>query len=358
MNKKKIVFVIASLKGGGAERVITEIANYWNKNKKNIYVITFDKSTTGDYLLEEGITLINQNTVYSKYGLFNYFININRIFWLRRKIIDTETSIVISFITSTNIITILATIFLPIRIIISERTDPSKNNEIGFFVKVLRLIFYRFANAIIVQNNFIKNWFNNRFFHKVYVIPNPIRDLIPIENSKENIIVSFGRLSEEKGFEILIRAFSLICTKLPSWKVYIFGDGQQKNILLDLIKTNNLDNFIFIKNRTENIEFWLSKAKVVVQPSLYEGMPNIILEAMSLGSVVIASSTGAEHVIKHKENGLIFPVKDFRKLSQIIYELTSNDAFQLYLSKNAIKISSIYSRKRIMLLWDNLLNKL
>ena len=351
-----IVLVIASLRGGGAERVLVDIANYWNKTNKKVFIITFDNDDSLNlYKHDTGVDIINQNTIYSKYFFINFLINLKRIFWLRKKIKEINPANLISFITTTNILCIIASAFLPLHLIVSERTDPSKNNEIGIFVKILRLIFYRFSNAIIVQNEVIKKWFTDKYFNNVYVIPNSIRLLKPQFNDKENLIVSFGRLSEEKGFEFLIKAFSLLVSKLPNWKIFIFGDGLQKNYLLTLINDLSLENNIFLFKRTDEVEYWLSKAKFVVQPSLYEGMPNIILEAMSLGSVVIASSTGAEQVIKNKENGLIFPVKDYFKLSDIIYSLSFNEEYINFLSRNAIKIGNVYSQNKIMSLWDKVI---
>lgn len=356
MRNNKIVLVIASLRGGGAERVLVDMANYWNSDNKKVFIITFDGDNDQNfYKLDKGITLINQNTVYSKNYAKNFFINLKRIFWLRKKIKEINSASIISFITSTNILCIISAAFLPVRLIVSERTDPSKNNEIGIFVKILRLIFYHFSHSIIVQNEVIKKWFNDKYFQNVFVIPNSIRLLKPHFNEKENLIVSFGRLSEEKGFDVLINAFNLIVSKMPNWKIFIFGDGVLKNNLLTLINDLGLENNIFIFNRTDDVEYWLSKAKFVVQPSLYEGMPNIILESMSLGSVVIASSTGAEQVIKNKENGLVFPVKDYVKLSEIIYNLSLNENYINSMSSNASKIRDVYSQGKIMLLWNKVI---
>lgn len=357
MINNKVVLVIASLRGGGAERVIVDMANYWNSENKKVFIITFDGDNHQNlYKLDEGVTLINQNTVYSNNSAINFFINLKRIFWLRKKFIEINSANIISFITTTNIISIISAAFLPVRLIVSERTDPSKNNEIGFFVKILRLIFYHFSHLIIVQNEVIKKWFYDHYFKNVFVIPNSIRLLKPQFNEKENLIVSFGRLSEEKGFDVLINAFNLIVSKMSNWKVFIFGDGGLKNNLQSLINELGLEKNIFIFKRTDDIEYWLSKAKFVVQPSLYEGMPNIILESMSLGSVVIASSTGAEQLIKNKENGLVFPVKDYVKLSEIIYNLSLNENYINSMSSNAIKIVDVYSQDKIMLLWNKVIN--
>jgi GalNAc-alpha-(1->4)-GalNAc-alpha-(1->3)-diNAcBac-PP-undecaprenol alpha-1,4-N-acetyl-D-galactosaminyltransferase len=356
VDNNKIVLVIASLRGGGAERVLVDMANYWQVNKKKVFVITFDSYITPySYKLEKGVTLINQNTVYSRYSHLNFLLNLKRIIWLRKKFKEINATNIISFITSTNIICIVASLCLPSRLIVSERTDPSKNNEIGITVKILRQIFYRFSYAIVVQNEVIKEWFTTKFFRNVNVIPNSVRSLNPCVNNKENLIVSFGRLSEEKGFEILIKAFNQIVFKLPNWKIFIFGDGTHKNKLISLINNLGLEKNVFIYNRTDNIEYWLSKAKFVVQPSLYEGMPNIILESMSLGSLVIASSTGAEQVINDKVDGIIFPVKDYIKLSEIIYNLSNDESKVKFMSRNAIKIRDVYSQNKIMLLWNNVM---
>ena len=356
MENNKIILVIASLRGGGAERVLVEMANYWNLNNKKVFVIIFDNNIDqNSYKLSEGVTLLNQNTVYSKHRLLNFFINFKRIFWLRKKFKEIKSNHIISFITSTNIICVIAAVFLPFRLILSERTDPSKNKEIGIFVKLLRLVFYRFSYAIVVQNDVIKIWFTHNFFHKVFVIPNSIRSLNPHTNEKQNLIVSFGRLSEEKGFEILIKAFNLVVSKMSDWKVFIFGDGPQKKKLNSLIIELGLENNIFIYQRTDDVEYWISISKFVVQPSLYEGMPNIILESMSLGSVVVASSTGAEQIIKDKYDGIIFPVNDYLTLSEIIYNLSINEDHLEIMGRNAVKIIDFYSQNRIMSLWNNLI---
>ncbi len=251
----KIAFIISSLGSGGAERVLSLMANYWAQKNYSIIVITLDNSIPF-YLLEDRIKLEPLSLLKNSVSVFSAIANnIARIKIITRKLIEIDPDIVISFMTETNILSTISCKIINKPIIIAERISYD-------FLKSrvwvsLRKLVYRFSNALIVQTRYDKEKYNR--LSNTFVINNPLnfKNIIRNDTRDEKIILAVGRLNRQKGFDRLIKAFSHLDKK--DWKLAIIGEGCERSNLEKLIYDLKLEDYISMPGRTKAIEKWYQK---------------------------------------------------------------------------------------------------
>src|SRR3990167_7810563 len=171
---KRIVFVISSLGGGGAERVISTLANYFASKKYQVTVVTFYPKKFDWYQLSKRVKriVVGQVKINNKFDIIkNYFYKITQ---LRKTFIDINPDIIISFITEVNVTTLIASFGLGIKVIVSERVDPKMHREILLIWKWLRRLTYPLSSYLVVQTVATARYFSKFFGSKVVVIPNSV----------------------------------------------------------------------------------------------------------------------------------------------------------------------------------------
>ncbi len=348
----KITFVISSLGSGGAERVLSILANKL-VNNHNVTIITFANNESF-YPLNNKIKHIKLNLLKESKNIFQSFVNsFKRIVILTKTIKQENPDIVITFMTQTNILAIIASKIARKKIIISERTVYDFYNS--KILNLVRKLIYPFSDMLITQTNADKKNYN--FLKNVFVIYNPIE----IKNSnlnvkKEKIIFGVGRLDKQKGFDTLIKVFSQI--KKDDWKLIIAGDGQERNNLENLIKKLQVKNIELI-GKTKEIFKWYEKASIFVLSSKKEGFPNVLIEAMSCGCASIAFDCpyGPGEIIEDGINGILVENQNQQKLQEAIEKLIENKDLRERLSKEAIKVRDKYSIEKIIKEWENIIYK-
>ena len=201
----RILLVIGAFSSGGAERVMSHLANYFAENDDEVTLVAI-KEKKPFYALNEKVKLING--VKGK----NPFVE---IFNLRRNIKKSKPEIILSFLVQINIATIVAAIGLKIPVVVSERNDPNQMPaEKGR--KLLRAFIYPLASGFVFQTEQAMNYFGEKVKNKSIVIPNPIfmniKPTSPENRTKE--IVSVGRLAPQKNHKHIILAFKKLANKL------------------------------------------------------------------------------------------------------------------------------------------------
>ncbi|HMC00860.1 MAG TPA: glycosyltransferase family 4 protein [Flavobacteriaceae bacterium] len=360
MERKRIVFIIPSLTAGGAERVVTILAN----NLVGIYDVEIIQLYNNKpfYHLDGKVSLQYCKKNYNSNS--NWFKSIfNHIYMIRRVCSFTKDhDIVIGFTTTCNVYAIIASKFSQIPCIISERINPKYSVE-NWFWNFIRKRTYPKSDKVIVQTNDVKTYYN-RFIkeNKLKVIPNPIDPellkQVDINYKKENIILTIGRFSKQKNHKLLIKAFSNI--PHDNWKLLIIGDGQEKQAYKDLICKLQQEKSILILNKTNEIHKEYNRAKIFALTSDYEGFPNALIEAMSFGVPCISSNcpTGPSDIIEHNKNGLLFPVNDQKGLEKSLIELMNDEELRKVLSENAKNSTARLNVNRIANQWKTIINDL
>ena len=352
----KIAFIISSLGSGGAERVLSLMANYWAHKNYSIIVITLDNSAPF-YLLEDRVKLEPLSLLKNSVSVFSAIANnITRIKIIKKKLIETDPDIVISFMTETNILSTISSKFINKPIIIAERIsyDYLKSRV---WVSLRKLV-YRFSNALIVQTRYDKEKYNR--LSNTFVINNPLnfKNIIRNDPRDEKIILAVGRLNRQKGFDRLIEAFSHLDKK--GWKLVIIGEGCERSNLEKLIFDLNLKDYISMPGRTKEIEKWYKKASVFVLSSRNEGFPNVLCEAMAYGCACVSFDciSGPNEIITDKIDGYLIKNGDVDALSAKMDFLINNPEERRRIGKEAMKISDRLNIDSIMSKWDKIIEKI
>jgi len=360
--KKKIVFLIPSLSYGGAERVVVTLANSFI-NIYEVYIIVLYK-TNYSYTINEKVRIIYieseykpSTSIYS--ALKSNFIYLQRILSVVK---INKIEILISFTTSLNVLTILVSKILKIPNIISERNNPCVALP-NLYWKVFRRIAYMFTDKLVIQTQ-IASSFYERFVSKfkIVIIPNPIDSLMQQKrsfyNERENIILTVGRLDENKNHRLLIEAFSNIKNK--NYQLIIVGDGVLRRECEALVSKLGITNTVQFTGNVQNVWDYYNKAKIFAFTSNSEGFPNALLEAFSFGLPCISTDcpSGPSEFIIPNKNGFLIDVNDSIQLKEKLEILMNDPLLRLKFSHNAIIASQQYNIDVIFRKWESLVLEL
>ena len=332
----RILFVIATLGGGGAERVVSVLANHFAETGAEVGLLVIDHSSAKPaYPLSQSVRLMHLG--YSaKQRVFPAPLRLlRRCLSIRRCLMQFQPVRVVSFMTSTNITVLCASLGLNLDVVVSERTDPALDWDLTWPWRVLRRLAYPAAKAVVVQNQKIREWFTSHGISNCVVISNPVEGVFRTRRVEEFMVLAIGRLTRVKGFDLLIRAFAACHREEPHWRLTILGQGPEREALIRLAAAEGVSQHLHMPGFVSDVSHWLSRAAMLVQPSRYEGMPNAVLEAMSAAVPVIASSDGAAAVISHAHNGLVVGVDDLDGLSASMLELMRSPERRKELGCNA-----------------------
>ena len=356
---KTIIFIISELGSGGTQKTVKQLIEKFYNDNFIIKIITFERKK--NYLFKKNkIEYFNLNAnLESKNKIYGLFNNLRRIFLIRRVIKKNNNSCLVSFLTSTNILSIFANFFLKNKLIISERNDPTRQ-PINFFWKTLRFFFYRFTDEIICNSRNAKNYFKNFIkSKKINYIPNHIDLKENHKSSSSKIILSIGRMHAQKGFDILIKGFKKSNAVKLKWKLILIGEGPEKNRLKNLSKSMNLTTNIKFLNYTNPYK-WYKKAGIFALLSRYEGTPNVILEAASFKLPIIISkgTGGALDIITNNKSGFIVKNSSTIEVGNCINKLIINSKLRREMGKKVYKkIKSFSDFETIYMNWNKLITR-
>ena len=362
----KIIIVIHALPGGGTGRVLTYMANYWARAGHRVTILTLEKSDSPFYFLTDSVEWIALNLACDSATFVEGILkNLRRIYLIRKAIKKSAPDCIISFVYSTNILVLLATRFLKVPVIISERNHPVYSKENRLIWHLLRRVLYPMADHLILQTREIKDWFKD-YNKSLHIIRNPV--IITRENIEAEpeiklpsgkLIVAMGQLIEQKGFDLLLQVFARIHKSHQDWKLIILGTGQLLDELKQMSIRLGIDKSVHIPGRVENPFSIFSRCDLFVLSSRYEGFPNALLEAMACGLPVISYDchSGPGEMIKDNVNGLLVPPNDLDDLEDAIKRLINDDKLRASLGREAMKVQDRFSLEKVMDQWNDLLPK-
>lgn len=283
----KILFYINAINGGGAERVMVNLAKYFSENEYETVLVTSFQDTW-EYPLGAKVrrlTLENEELKQSRIKR-----NLSRIKKLRLICKQEKPDVLVSFMEEPNFRAILATRGLSVKTLVSVRNDPNKEyaGKLGWFVgKVLLPM----ADGCVFQTGDAQKWFPNRLQKKSKIIYNAVKEeFYSVERKPiRGEIVTCGRLTEQKNHKLLINAFAKVQKAYPFAVLKIYGEGTLREELQDQINALNLNEKVFLMGATNNVAKALETADLFVLSSDYEGMPNALMEAMAAGVPCIST---------------------------------------------------------------------
>lgn len=355
---KKIIFVNASLTGGGSERVMATLANYLAVKGFDVTMILVrDRERT--YELNSKVNYVQ--LIYNSNNKF--YILYKRIYEIRKIIKQQNPDTIISFLTDINLFTILSCINLKKKVIISERAHPlliNVNEKKPLYIRILKKILYPLADGIVFQTNFAKECYPSKIQRKGYIIPNPISPNLPdiYNGPRKKVIVAAGRLSEEKNFCMLISSFYEVSKIHKDYKLIIYGRGHMLGELKLLRKKLNLEEKVKFPGYVDNLMDRIKNASIYVSSSDFEGISNSMLEAMAMGIPSICTDCpvgGAAMVIENNANGILVPVGDVSALRDAMLKIIEDKEFANLLSKEAVKVREKYDVSKICNKWIDII---
>ncbi len=318
----KIVLVIPTLIQGGAERVMSELANEFTNKGHEVHLCLL---VGGEhfYALASAVKVYDLGFV-NKGPLQRIVEEIKVFLKLRALLKSVEPGFVLSFMSKYNVFTIMASSFLNINVFVSDRSNPRK--KLPYLTALLRRLTYRFATGVVAQTTLAKELIEKETGNKnVRVISNPLREFTSYPDiERKQIILNVGRMVPEKGQKYLLEAFAKI--KNSDWELVILGDGPLKDDLEIQAKKLNISNRVKMPGSVKNVDEWLAKSSIFVFPSVSEGFPNALVEAMAAGMPCVSfdCDAGPRDLIENKKNGFLIPIGDIDSFKEAIKKLVNN----------------------------------
>lgn len=354
--KKSVLFVNASLTDGGSERVMTLIANELSiYDSYDVHMLVLrDKEKS--YSVSEKVTLYQLHDMDK-----NKYLKLpNRLVQMRHYIKSFKGDYVIVFMDEIALMTVVASLGLKKKIIVSIRNNPKRSDKklINFISKNFTL---KYAHKVVFQTQDAKQCYSKDIQRKGCVIPNPINNFLPKAqyNPDNNVVVCIGRLEPQKNFEMAIKAFGRFVEKFPEYKMQIYGRGQQEDKLKQLIGSLGLSDSISLKGFVTNVPEVLKQSSIYVSSSDFEGISNTMLEAMAMGVPVICTDCpigGARMMIDNNKNGFLIPVGGEDELVERLTSLAKDKMLLRSISMESQKIRDNYSINRICDMWIDCLS--
>jgi N-acetylgalactosamine-N,N'-diacetylbacillosaminyl-diphospho-undecaprenol 4-alpha-N-acetylgalactosaminyltransferase len=348
--KNNSLFVIFSLKPGGTQRMMVNVLNEiaTPEQTKILYLYNYTSENTLENQLESEIKVykcINK-------GPFKHMF---RLFLLIRIIQQEKINRIISFSTNGTYMSIFSKLFLfrnislVYRLVsIDSALTQSKSSIIHFINKLFFIhVLCRKSDTIISQSNFMSSSLiskNQKLLkNKITTISNilPIHQIEKKANEpidfKEPYLLFVGRLSKEKNILGIIKAYQLIKSRIKE-KLLIIGSGYEQGVLNQYVQDNNLDNSVLFLGNQSNPYKYISKANSLILFSNYEGMPNVVLEAMICKTAAIVSDfDGYKDIITDGKTGLVVERNNIEHLSKAIVKLALDERYRNDCGENAYR---------------------
>ena len=308
----KILITCDGMDGGGAERVISILSNELISLGFETNIIGVSSSSKESFYHLKGAeyhTLRSDNQ--SRINTFK------RLVLLRRYIKRIKPDLIISFLPHVNVYTYFATIGLNIPLIVSERNNPYVDPK-ETILRLLKKYVFIHCSGCVFQTYDAMNFYPNYVSKKSTIIHNPVMNSGVVSEEKENKIISVGRLEPQKNYPCLIKAFSLFNKKHPQYSLRLYGEGSEKGTIESTIKSFGLQNSVKLIGNSLD---WMEKEKnacAFVLSSNYEGMPNSLMEAISLGIPCVATNCpigGPGELVVNGVNGFLANVNDPEDIS-------------------------------------------
>jgi GalNAc-alpha-(1->4)-GalNAc-alpha-(1->3)-diNAcBac-PP-undecaprenol alpha-1,4-N-acetyl-D-galactosaminyltransferase len=354
----RLTFVIAGLAGGGAERVMTILANAAAARGHGARLLAMSAAGGDFYQMHPAVDLVRLNTIHeTRSALHRVRLELRLLRALRREMRRGRPDAVIAFATETSVRVLLASLGLGLRVIVSERSVPG-TTPVGRIWWLLRHALYRFADVVVAQTIEARELIGRHTSaRRCVVIPNPVMrpdaSARQVEPQGQGLVLAVGRLREEKGYDLLIRAFALTRAQHPGWQLAIAGDGPERERLERLVVELGLRSAVTLLGMVDDPGELMRRASLYVVPSRFEGFPNAMIEAMSCGLPVVSFDcpSGPRAIIRHETNGLLVPAEHVQALAAAMSRLMGDADLRQRLGGAAREVTSRFALDRVVDEW-------
>lgn len=326
--EKRLIIFMPSIDGGGVEKNLFLITNYLSKKIKNIKVITFDDRFNSNF--NKKIKILNvvkkNKKIRSKY--YKYF---RCLILLYREIVKNKCLV---FAFQANVYCCILSFFLNFNLISRSNSSPSGWSK-SYFKNLVFKFLLKIPKKIIVNSKDFKTEIDKKFNINSKLIYNPLNISEIKFKSNYNLKLNFyknakikainiARFTDQKDHMTLLQSVSNAIKKKIKIKILIIGYGPNKKIMIDFIKKNKLSNSVKIINFQKNPYKFIKESNLFILTSVYEGLPNVLLEAISLKKFVISSNcpTGPREILNNGKYGMLFKPRNVNNLTNKIIEFS------------------------------------
>ena len=349
------IATIAYLHGaGGAERQIIMLSNEMAMRGHEVHVIVLNEFKSPFQITNKVVVHDLSGKEEGKLGVVQRFLA------FRKMIKQIKPDITISYNLQGAYFSLIVGKSFCGKILYSERGDPYDSEYSGLLGKV-RDYTCRHVDALVFQSEGARGFFTIGKKQKSTVIHNSVtvpQNIYPIAEKRDNRIVTVGRLHPQKNPYLLLDAFVKIASQKPNIQLDFYGDGELHDELQNKINKLGLEHRVTLHPSRKDIFNCIRTARLFVLSSDYEGMPNALMEAMSLGLPCISTDCrpgGARTLIEDGKNGIIVPVKDVDALAEKMMFLLDNPYIAEQLAKEARHLGETHTNKVIFDKWNNFL---
>lgn len=394
-NKNTVVFFIDSLGGGGAERVVSNLASRLVQTGQYDVRIAMLRKVPPAYPPDDRVQIlyVQEMPVASLYGKM-----IRRVFSVHKRIrqgivkrilvkLDLykrvpkleETAFYLyaqyampyreylrenpgctafGFLIRSNIAMLMAAKGLPVKTVFCERNNPVRPDMPANILKIRDRITRR-CKAAVFQTEEERDYYT-WLRCPMTVIPNPLKEGLPepFAGQRRKEIVNFCRLNKQKNIPLLIEAFELLLQDHPDYTLRIYGRGEERENLVALAKEKGLEGSVFFKDFAPDVHKRIRDAAMYVCSSDFEGLSNSMLEALAVGLPCVCTDCeggGARMMIRDHENGILVPVRDARALYNGMKEIAESPELAQRLSKEASRVREQLSIEKIADQWESMI---
>ncbi|MCR5503137.1 MAG: glycosyltransferase [Lachnospiraceae bacterium] len=366
----KILFHLNTLSQGGAERVVSNLANEFVKGLPGASSKTPDEILVAtewfgedEFPLDERVRRIHAGLKKSDEKRSRFSKAVRRFRYLRELVKKENPDVVVAFCDKAIYRTLIATTGLKTPIIICVRTDPVGHYDRPMD-RILGPFFYPRAKGAVFQTEGQRDFFPDYLGRISTIILNPVNDryfltddLKERQKNQTDTIVQHARLVDFKNQPMLIDAFMKVHEKHPEFDLKIYGPDSEdgtKEILERKIAEYHAESFIHLMGGSDEIEKEVPKAKIYAFSSDWEGLPNALLEAMAMGMPIVATDCpcgGPRTVMKDHESGILVPIKDPDAMAKGLLTLIEDPELALRMAEGARKIRELTNSATVVSLW-------
>ncbi|MGI9324744.1 MAG: glycosyltransferase family 4 protein [Pseudomonadales bacterium] len=363
MNK---ILIMYGLDAGGSERVAVTLANAWAERGDNVSILSLSDGES-HYSLDERINLTRLNCAKPSKNIFYAFVNNGqRLYRIRHFLRRQPPSWILGIASTMNILSIVANIGLKHRVIATEHIHPPAI-ETSLTWKLSRKLLYRLSACVTAPTAETADWLKRHTSaQRVVDIPNPIRmplpKLLPKVDPGEyidptnNLILAVGRLEPQKGFDLLLNAYSSLFRGNSNWRLAILGEGTEREDLADYVRAEDMDSSVFLPGVVGNMGDWYRRADVFVLSSRFEGFGYVLAEAMAHGCACISfdCETGPSTIITNENEGILVPPENVSALGKELQRLMADENLRTSLGQYGQERATDFREEKIIERWEDL----
>lgn len=364
---------IYSLSSGGAERVTSNLVNYWAEKGWKITIVTLTSLDQDFYTLHPNIHRfaldLDANSDSMAAALQH---NLRRVRALRNILVREAPDVALGVMSTASCLLALAAKGTNIPAIGSERIHPPMY-PLGLVWEWLRRRTYPHLDAVVSQTEQSAQWLRAcAGVHKVPVIPNPVSyplvshepRVLPNAGTGNvrvlNMLLAVGRLSAQKGFDRLVSAFAELVFRFPQWRLVILGEGNCRAELEEQVAALALRDRVWLPGAVGNVGEWYESANLYVMASRFEGFPNTLLEALAYGvpAISVDCETGPRDIVRHEIDGLLVPQDNRRALVDALSRVMDDESLRRRYAARAIEVRDRFAIERVAGMWQELFEQM